>query len=99
LFALCISPALAWRPLESSSSRDLLQSCTISQCIRCRNERVSSFTPTEVCLTCSGGYTPSLPTRLSCSECADWREREGERGFICFIEWFFVAGAPSGICW
>ena len=77
--ALSMQTASAWRPTPSlegatsssssaASGRDLLQACSITNCIRCRNERVSSFTPIEICLTCSGGYTPALPARTSCGK-------------------------------
>ena len=66
--------AQAWRQSEidtslaaSTSSRNLEQACTISSCIRCRNERLSSFTPTEVCISCDAGYAPAAD-RLSCGE-------------------------------
>ena len=51
----------------AQAGRDLLQSCTITKCSRCRNERLSSFTPTEVCVTCDAGWTPAS-SRLSCGE-------------------------------
>ena len=66
--ALLLLPgALAARPLDAQAGRDLLQSCTITKCSRCRNERLSSFTPTEVCVTCDAGWTPAS-SRLSCGE-------------------------------
>ena len=54
-------------PSLATSGRDLLQTCSITNCIRCRNERISSFTPTEVCISCDSGYTPAAD-RLSCGE-------------------------------